>query len=291
MSMSCFYIEHENLEAKLSEPTVRSTEGQGKCHYSGSQYILDSGATDTVQIIDECPPMVSIEGLRHDSVEIEGLFANVAASIYRSLITRSVAVDRLKACMMGFNCRTKVYDGSDQSMFRKQRRKFDEPSATVTKVWNIIGEYFSFFDYDILELIANTLGTEQDKENVVKYKTEFAAYARRRLVIDEEASGKSPGTNEQSSPDSAFVILDSSYDDCEIGDIKRLQKKLSKIFNLKDGVLQLRKVRKNCVQLVFEIPDFLVHIVFPLLPDQESALGELGVTKLDCGDYHFMAKV
>ena len=287
-------LEDVKLDATHSVPTATSANGQGQytVQYTGSPKMFYAStnyvATGAVQIIDKCPPSVNIEGLRHDSVEIEREFAVIVASTYHSLKTRNISVEELKACLMGFNCLTKVYDGSDQSMFRKQRRNFDDPSTTVTKVWNIIGDYISFFDYDILELIANTLGTDQDRQNIIEYKQMFKVYVSQRLFI-EIPLGNSPCPKEGSTL--LFVMLDSTYDDCEIGRLKRLQAKLSKILNLNNGVLLLRKVRKGSLQLVFQIPDFIPSDIFPLSSDQESALRELGVTQLNCGEYHFRAKV
>ena len=246
---------------------------------------------DIVQVIDKCPG-VSIEGLKHESNEIEGKFAKLVASTYQSLIARNISKESLVACLMGFNCLTKVFRGgpemSEMSKFRKQRRKFDDPSASMTTVWNIIGDYFSFFDYDVLEIIVDTLGTNKDKQKIAEYKKSFKAYASRRLFI-EVTSKNDPSPNEWNVL--LFVMLDSSYDDCEIGHLKKLKANLSEILTLSDSVLVLRKIRKGSIHLVFEIPDFITEVVFPLSPDQESALGELGVTQLDCGDYHFRAKV
>ena len=193
------------------------------------------------------------------------------------------------ACLTGLNCLTKVYNGGNQSVFRKQRRKFDNPSATVDTVWNIVGEYFSFFDYDILETIVDTLGDDSDKQNFARYKEDFVAYASRRLIIEATPSGNDCESNGDNT--TMLVVLDSSYDECEIGHLKRLQIKLSEVLNLNKGILQLCKVKEGSVQLVFQIPNFITKDIFPLSPDQESALGELGVTELDCGDYHFRAKV
>ena len=247
------------------------------------------GAAETIQIIDKCPPNISIEGLQHDSAEIEIKFAKLVASIFQSLTSRSISKDRLVSCLMGLNCLTKVYNGGNQTMFRKQRRKFDDPSATIDTVWQVIGEYFSFFDYDILELVADTLGDDSDKQNFDKYKEDFVVYANRRLIIDKTSSGNDCESNGENT--TMLVVLDPSYDDCEIGHLKRLQIKLSKVLNLNNGILQLCKVKEGSVQVVFRIPNFITKDIFPLSPDQESALGELRVTQLDCGDYHFRVKV
>ena len=255
----------------------------------GFHHIAKSNARGTIQIIDKCPPTISIEGLQHDSFEIERKFAKLVAGIYQSLTSRNISKDRLVGCLMGLNCLTKVYNGGNQSIFRKQRRKFEDSSATVHTVWNIIGEYFSFFDYDILELIADTLGESGDKQNFAKYKEDFETYARRRLIIDTASSSNECETSGENT--TVLVVLDASYDECEIGHLKRLQIKLSEVLQLNKGVLQLCKVKAGSVQLVFQIPEFITGDIFPLSPDQESALQELGVTQLDCGDYHFRAKV
>ena len=47
--------------------------------------------TDIVQVIDEFPPTISIEGLRHESVEIERKFAKLMAGVYQSLISRNIS--------------------------------------------------------------------------------------------------------------------------------------------------------------------------------------------------------
>ena len=247
----------------------------------------ECSSIDVIQYIDKSP--ISIEGLQHESAEIERKFAKVASSILQSLIARNVSKDSLVACLMGFNCLTKVFDGSKQCMFRKQRERFDDPSATVATVWKFLGDYFSFFDYDILEMITDTLGTVQDKDNIAAYKNDFEGYARQRLFIHKLSSESDQHSNKEST--SMFVMLDPSFDDCEVGHLKTLQTKLSTIFCLKKGVLRLCKVKKGSILLIFEIPDFIPCIIFPLSPDQESALRELGVTQLDCGDYHFRAKV
>ena len=232
---------------------------------------------------------MSIEGLRHDSVVIESKFAKLVASMYLSLITRNISKDSLVACLAGFSCLTKVYDGSNQSMFHKQRNRFTDPSATLASVWIIVGQYFSFFDYEVLELITDILGSDVDKQNFAEYRKEFESYARRRLFIDETSSEDKPSQNQEKSV--MFVILDPSYDDCEIGHLKKLQEKLSHLLNLEKGVLRLCKVKKGSIQLVFEIMDSIISIIFPLSPYQKLALCDLGVVLLSCGGYYFEAKV
>ena len=225
-----------------------------------STFILDNLAgpsvTDTIQIIDKCPPTISIEGLQRDSAEIEIKFAKLVASLFQSLTSRSISKDKLVSCLMGLNCLTKVYNGENQTMFRKQRRKFDDPSATIGTVWNVIGDYFSFFDYDILELIADTLGDDSDRQNFAKYKEDFQAYGRRRLIIDKTSLHNDCESNGENTK--KLAVLDPSYDDCEIGQLKRLQIKLSQVLNI--GILQLCRIKEESVQLVSQSSNFISPI-------------------------------
>ena len=215
-------------------------------------------------------------------------FGRLAAKFYQSLLIRKIPKDSLVACLMGFNCLSKVYRGSNPSLFRKQRRKFEDSNTTVETVWRIIGEYFSFFDYEVLEVITDILGTEEDKEDFLNYKKDFEEYVKQRLFTSQTLSESSISSNEENT---VLFKLDNLYDDCAFGCLKRLQARISSILKLNKGVLQLRNIKDGCVLLVFEVPEFIVEHIFPLSAEQESALQELGVTGLDCGDYHFAKKV
>ena len=61
--------------------------------------------------------------------------------------------------------------------------RFEELKAadTIPKVFSILNDYFSFFNYHILEHIIEELGTEEDKERLKTYKDDFNHYAKRRI--------------------------------------------------------------------------------------------------------------
>ena len=235
------------------------------------------------------PPGKTIEGLEQESAAIEGKFAKLVASIYKSLTARSVSKDSLVSCLAGFKSRTKVFDADNPTVFRNEKSKFEDPSATLNTVWNVVADYFSFFDYEVLETIIIALGTDSDNKSIVKYKEDFEEYAKQRLIVLQKDTTVQNG--EGRIEHSMIVKLDSSYDGCAIRSLKTLETKLSDILGLEKGVLKLRKVTDGCVQLVFTILDFIPCIIFPLSLDQESALGGLGVKQLDCEGYHFRANV
>ena len=72
---------------------------------------------------------------------------------------------------------TKVYQGPDQCLLRKQRRRLNE-SESIEKVWQIISDYFSFFNYELIKIIAFNLGTEEDKKKVESYEEALSPLIR-----------------------------------------------------------------------------------------------------------------
>ena len=176
---------------------------------------------------------IDSEELQQKTEEIDKKFGKLAAKIYWSLITRNISKDSLVACLMGFNCLYKSYEESNPSLFRKQRRKFEDPNTTVGTVWSIVGEYFSFFDYEILEVITDILGSDEDKEDFGIYKRDFEEYAKQRLITSQASPESSVDPYRENT---VLFKLDALYDGCEIGCLKRLQKRLSSILNLSFAV-------------------------------------------------------
>ena len=46
---------------------------------------------------------------------------------------------------------------------------------TIPKIFMVLNDYFSFFDYCIIEHIIEELGTEQDKAELQKYKEDLTS--------------------------------------------------------------------------------------------------------------------
>ena len=200
--------------------------------------------------------------------------------------SHGITKDSLVTCLVGINCLKKVYifDKGNPCVFGCEREKLSKCSNTA-EVWQIIADYFSFFDYDMVELITNRLGTDVDKENMRQYKIDFIGYAKRILEKGNISSKSRKDT------DTMIVKLDSTYNNCEMSRLKLFQRNLSSILNLNDGVLKLLKIDDGCIELSFLFPSFITSDIFPLSADQERALHSQGVLQLHCGDVHYQSEV
>ncbi|XP_064385325.1 uncharacterized protein LOC135334177 isoform X4 [Halichondria panicea] len=243
------------------------------------------GTKESTSSLTVCKKSISPsrEELEADSMKMEIQFSALVSDLLKSLQIRRISKGSVVASLAGFNTLKKVFGRRNQCVFRAQRGKLDKCS-TITDVWKIIADYFSFFNYEIVDQITNSLGTDEDKENMKLYKTCFIEYARRRLVKEEISSDSREDTV------TMIVKLDSSYDNCELSRLKLFEWNLSSILNLNDVVLKLGKIDDGCIELTFLLPSFITSDIFPLSTDQERALQSQGVLQLHCGDVHYPAE-
>ena len=204
-------------------------------------------------------------------------FQHVVSVARKSLMSRGVTVDELLSCLtilktmdpvteepLSLNCFTDVMN-----------------AGTIPKVFIALSNYFSFFNYDIIDLIITELGTKEDEQELEKYKNEFQLYARRRVY---ECPQFGP-VNEMDHAD-IFVKVDSHYESYTVQELWGFRKRLSEILNI-SSVLSLCRAEKGCFQLIFQVPSFVQQKIFPLSREQEWALVAEGVIKLTCGSYEF----
>ena len=52
---------------------------------------------------------------------------------------------------------------------------------TVSKVFLVLVDYFSFINYHVIEHVITVCGTKEDKENLLRYEEKFDEYAKRRI--------------------------------------------------------------------------------------------------------------
>ena len=241
-------------------------------------------------------PYLDISGLTHEKQqELSGRlqfesrrmmfkFQHVVSVARKSLMSRGVTLDELLSCLTILET---FYPVKEEPISPTSYTDLMN-SETIPKVFIALSNYLSFFNYDVLELIINELGTEEDKQVLQKYKDEFQQYAKRRIYQCPAQVGPVSETGHAD----VFVKVDSHYESYTVEELRGFQHRLSEIFHISSqGVLRLCRVEKGCFQLMFQVPSFVQPKIFPLSSVQERALVAEGVIKLTCGNYEFVAKV
>ena len=224
------------------------------------------------------------ERLRFESQEIIMRFQELVSVTIESLISRNVSLDRLVSHVMTLGAFDPVHIKPQVPIFQECRKELNMADS-IPKIFLVLQDYFSFFNYDIIEHIIKMLGTREDKAELQSYKMKFNQYVRRRIYECQPYFGPESKTDHPN----IFVKLDSRYDNYTGAEVKRFCRKLSETLHVSSkGVLRLCQVEKGCIQLTFQVPSFVQQKIFPLSREQERTLEAMGIISFTCGEYHFL---
>ena len=212
-------------------------------------------------------------------------FQKLVSATVRSLVRRNVSRDELVSQVMTLGAFGPVVEEPKLPLLQFCFHKL-EAADTIPKIFLVLKDYFSFFNYEIVEHIIEVLGTDEDKAKFQSYKDKFDQYAKQRIY----ACGPHFGLEIETDHSNIFVKLDSQYDNYTGVAIKGFCCKLSEALHISpQGVLRLCRVQKGCLQLKFQIPLFVQQRIFPLSREQERTLADMGIIMIICGRYQFQA--
>ena len=224
--------------------------------------------------------------LRSESQKIMIQFQKLVSATIKSLKRQQVPLDDLVSQVMAFGAFDPVFKESQVPVFYHYL-KYLKTADTIPKIFLVLNDYFSFFNYHIVEHIIEEFGTEEDRTNLQKYKDDFNQYAKRRIF---ECLPEFGPVSDADHAD-IFVKVDSHYENYTVAEIEGFRQKLNEILHLSSkGILRLCRIDKGCFQLMFQVPSFVQQEIFPLSREQENVLAALGVIKLTSGEYQFLVK-
>ena len=225
--------------------------------------------------------------LRVESQDIMFKFQQPLSTVYESLCDRKIPVNKLITHLLSLGAFDPVSKDSQKPLLKTFFQELRNADSIEDVLW-VIRDYFSFFNYHVIEHIVNGLGTPQDKVELQNYEKHFHQYSKRRIYECPPIFGPI------SDADHALLDLkvDSAYEQFTVEELENFQYRLSKLFGVSpQSVLRLCRVDEGCLQLIFQVPSFVQQEIFPLSSEQERALAAEGVIRLTCGDYKFAAKV
>lgn len=210
--------------------------------------------------------------LYYESRKMGEKFRALFSRTFESLKERGIPIATIIRELVGFNQLQPVFEDSDQPAFRKQLSKLRQ-AETVDDIMDILIEYCSFFNLQIIESLISKLGTVEDKAALQKYNDDFAEYAKRKIY-------EMPSIENHKSENCQaliYVTLDKIFEQFTISELFFFQGKLCDVLQVSPGSLQLCHIKPGSVNLVFQVPSFVVPPVFPLSLDKEEALKALGI--------------
>ena len=222
-----------------------------------------------------------------ESDDIERKFWHLYSRVYESLRERNVPVDRLVTHLLSLRAFEPVSKDSQKPLLQTFFQELRSARSIEEVLW-VIKDYFSFFNYHVIEHIVVELGTDQDKVELQNYEKEFDQYSKCRIYECPPVYGSMSKDNHAD----LVLKVDSVYEDFTVKQLKKFQCRLSRILHISSqSGLRLCQVEEGCLQLIFQVPSFVQQEIFPLSIEQKRKLAAKGVMKLTCGGYQFTAKV
>jgi len=170
------------------------------------------------------------------------------------------------------------------------RNHLDEikSAENVEEVFCVLDDYYSFFNYGVIEKIIGWFGTPDDKERLDTYTEHFERFCKRRCF---ECPSDIFGHSVDRGKTNLVVKVEESWDPtdgCHLENVLRLRNFLAEILEVESETLYLCQIGKGCVELLFQIPSFIQGDIFPLSIEQEGSLASIGVSRLTCGSYSYL---
>ena len=219
--------------------------------------------------------------LCYESRKIMMKFQKLVIATKKSLTRQNVSPSELFTNVMTLGALKPVFKGQLPALhhcFEKLKA-----AQTISESFVVLNDYFSFFNYHMIEQIIEELGTEEDKSNLQRYKHDFINYARRRIFKCPPEFGPLSDADHAE----IYVKLDLQYDDYTVAETECFHQKLCEILSISQSILRLCRVDEGCFQLMFQVPSSVQERIFPLSQEQEEALADMEVIRLTCREYQF----
>ena len=175
-------------------------------------------------------------------------------------------------------------------------QQIDEISqgGSIERMFLILSDYWSWYNYYLLEEIINTFGDEDDQRRLDDYKEQFSTFAHNRIVEFSQhpmTFGDAVGDGNARVP--LLFKVDRDWDDVHINQLAEIHGNLADILEVHPHTLYLASIRKGCILMKFLVPSSVAQAVFPLSASQKQALAVTDVMLVKCGSHchRFIAQV
>lgn len=153
----------------------------------------------------------------------------------------------------------------------------------IAGVFQILRDYTSFFNYDLIAFIVEMLGTEEDQENLTSYQKKFAAYCKRHVFECPSYSGKSNKlTSFTLKVDQRMTVGESGIFTAD--SLLQFKSKVAEVFNITRYSLKLCSVQEGCLEILFQTPSHIMEVILSHVDGKQLNLHSLGIQKMWYGD-------
>ena len=156
---------------------------------------------------------------------------------------------------------------------------------SLDDVFCILKPYVSFLDCHVIKHIVGSLElcTNEDRKELDGYLVALDHFCQRNVFECPQTA-----TNDHKHENLVMKVDEDILKKFTIKAIKEFQAKVAEKLGLKSyTILSLLSVGKGCLKLTFQIPRFVVEVIFPLSREEQEQLKALGILRLTCERWEY----
>ena len=157
-------------------------------------------------------------------------------------------------------------------------------------VFNTVRDHCSWFNHSLLDVIIDVYckDNREIRKACKEYHAKLQKYCKNPVRLHPFKDGYGRGGEKDKE---LIMKVDKEWEAIRINQMQEIVHNIARILKVSRETLRLCSVEKGCVQLTLWVPSYIPDAAFPLTPEQEAAMKEMGVIDLQCGNYHFPCQV
>ena len=217
------------------------------------------------------------ERLAYDTYQMVLHFDRLTLSTRKSIETQGILTRELARCMLSFKAFSSNHSASQTPLLEEHKTDILSSDSIVQTFW-IIREYISFFNYEIIKLIIEDLGTGEDRMKLKEYEAAFSEFCQRNVFeIPPHVYGQALTHGKKQN---VIVFKYTPNVASTLQAVRWTRFEISKILGIQAYSLQLCSVEKGCLELHFLMPAFMTEHVLASSASHSKALLDIGVRLL-----------
>lgn len=146
--------------------------------------------------------------------------------------------------------------------------------SSLSTVFMKVRKFVSFFDFDLLEHLCDSYGSDSMKKKLSDYKVSFATFSKRRVI---ECPSNAFGECEASEK-VLIIVVDKVIEELTLDELKKFKHRVNKV--LGDKLVKVLRVEEGSIVITFQTFE---EVKFVLTQEQRKALEGEGVIKITLG--------
>lgn len=224
--------------------------------------------------------------LNDDFLGINHKYAAFTASLRKSLKDRNISPMELADSLMDLRGHQPLSESPGGKGVGLLENRYSEikDAESITRVFEILSDYCSFFNYDIIAFITTSLGSDVDKQNLTLYEAALETYSKHHVFECPSYSKRSPKLPDLVLKVDPKVTESNAF---TVASLRRFKSKIARVLKVTKHSLKLCSIKEGCLEITFQIPPHIKEAILSLSYDQKEALHHLGVQRGVCEGTQF----